>query len=257
MATPTLALVQTAVGLVSAALYIWVARIVLAKGVEGEAKRANTMFALWWIALAFLYLAAPFYSLPPQVFGYEDLALAVTLLNVLLLVIVAAIWGLVYYLVYLYTGNAKWFWPIAAGYFALGGILLYAVAYLHPIGFQADGTLQFEHQQLSGAPAIALGLLFSLPVVLAALAYGSLFFRVKEPGPRYRIGMVAGAFILQFGWSTVSSLLQLQRRYPGSITLALAGNALGIVAAVIILLAFRPPAAIRARLEGSRKGGAR
>lgn len=261
MATLAVTIFQTAVGLVTAALYIWVARIVLVKDVEGEAKRANVMFAVWWLALALLYFVAPLLSLPPQ-FGYRDLALAVTVLNIVFLLIVVAIWGLVYYLAYLYTGDKRWFWPLAVFYFLLGCGLLYFLTWLDPSGFKDDGSLAFTKQS-TGAPAIspvisiAFGLAFIIPVLIAAVAYGTLFFRVHEPGPRYRIGMVSGAFILQFGWSAISTILQLSVKYPDSLGLALLGNALGIASAVIILLAFRPPRGIRERLAATSSGGMR
>jgi hypothetical protein len=248
MAHPVATIVPAGVQLLSAALYFWVARIVLRRRIEGEARRANALFALWWIALGFVFLLSPLYSLPPRLLGYRDLPLAITVLNVSLLLIVAAVWGLVYYLAYVYTGSSRWFWPITAFYAVLALVFLYLLAWLNPTGFDGAGRLVFERKQLTGAPAIALGLMLTLPVVVAALGYGSLFFQVREAAARYRIGLVSGAFLLQFGWSTASTLLQLSRRYPDSLALSLVSNALGLVSAVAILLAFRPPRAVRKRL---------
>jgi hypothetical protein len=255
MASPLVTIIQATVQLVSAGLYLWVGHIVLQRQVTGEAKRANALFGVWWIALGIVFLLSPFYSVLPRLFGYEDLALAVTLLNLILVLIVVGVWGLVAYLAYLYTGSSRSFWPITAFYVLLTLALLYLIAWLGPDGFDEMGRLTFQREQLSGAPAVSLGLLFSLPVVIAALAYGSLFFRIREPTPRYRIGLVAGAFLLQFGWSTLSSILQLPQRYPDSLTLALVSNALGIVSAVCILLAFRPPESIQRRLRHAETGG--
>lgn len=246
--------VQASVQLASAVLYLWVSGIVFKRPVEGEAKRANALFGVWWLALGLVFLLAPLLTVPPRILGYEDLALAVSILNLLIVLIVVAVWGLVYYLVYLYTGNAKWFAPITTFYVLLAFLLLYWIALLNPTGFDAEGRLAYARGDLSGAPA--LGLLFSVPVVIAALAYGSLFFRVKGTVAKYRIGMVAGGFILQFGWSVVSTALGLSRRYPDSLWLALVSNALGVVAAVAVLLAFRPIRAVRTRLGITDTGGA-
>ncbi|HEX2022641.1 MAG TPA: hypothetical protein VHH36_08000, partial [Candidatus Thermoplasmatota archaeon] len=248
MAPPAVVLLPAAVQVASGALYLWVARIVLRRRVEGDARLANALFATWWIALGLVFLAVPAYSVATRTLGARDLALAVTFVNVVLLLVVVAVWGLVYYLVYLYTGSQRAFWPVSAFYVAFSAVVLYLVAWMQPNGFDDEGTLTFVRERLTGAPAVALGLLFSLPVVLAALAYGSLFFRVRDPAPRYRIGLVAGAFLLQFGWSVVSTALQLPQRYPDSLALSLLSNALGVVAAVSVLLAFKPPRAVRERL---------
>jgi hypothetical protein len=253
MADPAGTLIQAAFQVCAAALYAWVASLVYQRELSGEGRRANALFATWWLALGLVLLLAPLYSVPP-VLGYRDLALAVTLLNALLLLIVVAIWGLVYYLVYLYTGNARWFWPLTVAYGTLAVGLLYLIAWADPTGFEADGTLHLEHE-LVGPPAVAFGLLFSLPIVVAALAYGSLFFRVADRGPRYRIAMVAGAFLFQFGWSTVSNVTGISRTYRGALWLQLLSDVITVLVAVVVVMAFRPPRAIRQRLGLPEPGG--
>jgi hypothetical protein len=247
MAEATVTLVQTGVQVVSAALYLWVARTILTRDLAGDTRRANTLFGVWWLALGSVFLLAPLFTLPSRLGGYENLALSITLLNLLLILIVVAAWGLAYYLTYLYTGNPRWFWPITAFYVVLGILLLYAIAWLNPVGFDATGRLAYEHESLPRAPAMGISLLFSLPILTAALAYGSLFFRVNTTEARYRIAMVSGGFILQFGWSLVSGLLQLSRRFPDAAWLPFISNAFGIIAAIAVLLAFRPPRMLRER----------
>lgn len=247
---------QALVQLASAVLYLWVGRIVLERHVEAASRRANTLFGVWWVALGLIFLLTPIFSAPARFLGHRDLALATTLLNVTLLLAVVAVWGLVYYLIYLYTGSARAFWPITGFYVILAGTLLYLVAWLDPSGFDASGAVTFGRDRLSGLPAVAVGAALSLPVFLAAIAYGSLFFRVPQLAQRYRVALVSGAFILQFGWSLLSTLLHLPARFPNSVALAMLSNALGILAASAVLLAFRPPRAIRTRLGIPGPGGA-
>lgn len=249
-------LVQAAIQLVSAGLYLWVARLVLDRELDGPSRQANSLFGTWWVALGVVYLLIPALNLPPRAFGYQNLALATALTYAVLALIAVAVWGLVYYLVYLYTGNPKWFWPITAFYVALAFALLYLVAWLDPNGFDAAGRLTYANKQLGPAPSIALGLAFSGPVVLSALGYGSLFFQAREPAARYRIALVSGAFLVQFGWSLTSSMLQLSRRFPDSVALPLIGSGLALLAAAAIVLAFRPPRRVLARLSALPEGGA-
>lgn len=249
MALESTHVLQVVVNLACAALYAWVGFVVFKRGVSQDARLANVLFATWWFGLAAFFVLVPAYIIPVRALGYHNVTFAVVFLDVLLLFIVAAIWGLAYYLVYLFTGKRGWFWPVTIFYFALEGLILGLVAYLQPNGFDANGNLTYAREQLVGAPAIILGLLYSVPVILAALGYASLYFRSKEPTARYRVALVSGGFLVQFGWSAISTILQLNRRYPNSTALSLVGDAVAVLAAICVLLAFRPPDAIRKRLE--------
>lgn len=254
MVSTTVTIVQASIQFVSAILYVWVSRIILNRSLEGDAKKANLLFAVFWLALGLVLLLAPLLSVLPQIVGYRNLAFSVALLNVLLVLIVVAAWGLVYYLAYLYSGDPRWFWPITAFYAVLALGLLYLVAWLNPNGFKDSGELAYERTQ-AGGPQIGIGLLFSLPVVIAAVAYGSLFFKVDGPAAKYRIGLVSSGFILQFGWSALSSALQLPQRFPNADWLPLISNIFGVTAAIAVLLAFRPPRSLRERLGLPEPGG--
>jgi len=240
--------VQATVALATGLVYVFVARLIMNRHPSTDARLANSMFAVWWGAFGLLEFSVGAYQVPAA-FGFQDLALVIALLNLILLLIVVALWGLVYYLVYLYTGSSRSFWPITILYMILAAAMLYLVAWIEPTGFKADGTLSYT-RQLTGFPSIAIGLAFSLPVVLAALGYGSLYFQAQARTQRFRIGMVAGSFLAWFSWSALSALLQLSQKAQdaaaagnGTIqnTLIVVNSAISIIVPILIVLAYRPP----------------
>ena len=243
-------LVQGGFALAAAVLYAWVARLVQHRSLSDEARTANTLFATWWGSFALLYALAGAYDLAAGL-GYLDLAVSIVYIDVVLVLLCVGLWGLLGYLVYLYTGSRRWFVPLGAGYalFAVG--LLYLIAWMEPIGFKEGGLgVQLAYaRQLPPSASLALGLLLAVPVVAAAIAYGTLYFRVKSPEPRYRIAMVAGAFLFWFGWSIVSTVLQLNRRYPDSVPLYVWSQTLAMLVPLVVVMAFRPPKWVRARLQ--------
>jgi len=246
-------IVRALAALGTGALYVYVGRLVLARSLPAEARRANVAFATWWWSFGIVEFLLAAYLLPAAL-GLRDLALAVTLINILLVLYAVAVGGLFYYLVFLYTGSSRAFWPVVLAYgaFALG--LLYLVAWMQPMGFDDStglASLTFT-RELQGAPTIVLGLAFSLPVVLAALGYGSLYWRTREPTPRFRIAVVALSFMGWFGWSATSSALQLSARFPSSRILLFVNSGIALAAALLVVAAYRPPRWIVRRLEERR-----
>lgn len=256
MAFNLLVALQGLVALVTALLYAYVAALVRRRRTSPEAHRANTAFALWWASFGLLEFLAGAYTLPAS-FGYRDVAMVTALLNILVILIALAIGALVYYLVYLYTGSERALPGIVVAYTLLGLLLLYLVAWMDPVGYKSEADTQIQYRnQLQGAPAIALSLAVSLPVIVAALGYGSIFFRTREREQRFRVALVAGSFLVWFGWSAVSGLLQLGQRYPGSFALWSLNAAISIAAPLLVILSFRPPRWIRSRLDPFTASGA-
>ncbi|HWH09281.1 MAG TPA: hypothetical protein VNX21_08780, partial [Candidatus Thermoplasmatota archaeon] len=213
-------LVQGALALAGAALYAWVARLVQHRSLSDEARAANALFATWWASFALIYAFAGAYRVAGGL-GYLDLALGVVFMNVVLVLLCVGLWGLLGYLVYLYTGSRRWFMPMGVAYALLAVALLYLVAWMGPVGYKAGGLgaqLQYA-RDLPPTVSLAVGLLLAVPIALAAILYGTLYVRVRSPEPRYRIALVAGAFLAWFGWSIVSTLLRLAQRHPDSVAL--------------------------------------
>ena len=234
--------IQGTVTVVTGLLFAYVGRIVLARRLDPDAHRANLAFATWWWAFGAVELISGVYSIAAA-FGFRDLALVVTLLNLLLVLIVAAVGSLVYFLLYVYTGSRRALWPVLLAYGSMAIGFLYLVAWMQPLGFdeaRGAGRITFARELGPGA-SVVIGLFFSGPVLVAALGYGSLFFRATGRLQRFRIGAVAGSFIVWFGWSFLRSVLQLSERYPRSNLLLAVGSALSIGAALVVMSAYRPP----------------
>lgn len=240
---------QGLVALTTGLLYVHVARIVQQRDSSREARRAHGAFATWWATFGVLEFMAGAYSIPAAM-GHRDLALVTTLLNVILILVAAALGGLVYFLLYLYTGWQRAFWPVVGAYALLALALMYLVAWMRPIGF--DETSPAAHivfaRELTGLPAILLGLLLSLPVLVLAVGYGSLYFGTRVPELRFRIAVISLSFIGWFGWSTASAALQLAQRHPGSLALLAVNGAISVVVPLLVIVAYRPWPWLRERL---------
>lgn len=239
---------QGAFALAGAALYAWVARLVHHRNLSEEARAANTLFVTWWASFSLIYGLSGAYEIAAGL-GYLDLALSVVFIDVVLVLICIALWGLLGYLVYLYTGARRWFIPLGAGYALFGVALLYMIAWMDPIGFRDGGFgVQLAYaRQPAPAVSLAVGLLLAGPIVLAAILYGTLYFRVRSPEPRYRIALVASAFLVWFGWSIVSTVLRLNQKYPDSVALYAWNQAIAMLVPLVIVMAFRPPRWVRER----------
>lgn len=245
-------LLQAAFALVTALLYAWIARLVQHRSLSAEARAANAMFATWWGSLGILYGLAALYNAAAAL-DLVTLPIAIAYIDILLVLVCVALFGLLGYLLYLYTGSRKGFFPLGIAYAALAIGLFYLIAWMQPTGFKTGGIgLQLDYaRQPPDIVSLAVGFLISIPILGAALLYGSLYFRVKTPEPRYRIALVASAFLFWFGWSAISTALALPRRFPDSVALYVWNSAIAILVPLVIVMAFRPPKWVRARLAAA------
>lgn len=239
-------LVTTAVNLVAIAVAIHVAVRLLQRPTEGAARRATRMFALWWGAFA-LDTALNTLTWLAGGLGLANEAVTDLLSYPALTAIVLMIWGLAYYLAYLFTGKESLFRPIAA-FYALCWIGFAAlVIYLRPIGVHMGpyaGSIAYAREPPAAAE-LWVAIFFLLPPLVGAILYGGLAARVKDPAHRYRILAVSiGIFV----WFT-SSLI-FTGVGPHGDALALAGKALGLACLALFVSAYTPPQWLAQRLAG-------
>ncbi len=230
--------VGTILNLASAGLCLAVGARLARRDVQGPARRAAMAFSVWWMALG---VDATINSVTwlAGALGLATETLTAVLTYAALAAVTVMLWGLVEYLVYLFTGRAGAFFPVAAAYVVafLAGAAF--IATLHPIGVTPrpyGGEIAYANQPSPGE-ALAFAVFFLLPPILGALAYGTLFFSAKGRTRRFRIGVVSLGIFVWF-----SSSIALSGTTVESDALALSSFAISIFCMLAILAAYAPPA---------------
>ena len=175
--------------------------------------------------------------------GVTSLPLFLTFTQVNLLAICIALYGLMYYLLYLFTGNHKLFMPVTFFYIAYYIMLMYYINVNEPMGVAVNKwstTLVYQQHATGPLYFIVIALLL-LPQIIGSAAYFSLYFRIKEATQRYRIVMVSGGIFIWFLSSFLSSLARLSQYDWWQVMSRL----IGLGAALAILMAYRPTKGIK------------
>lgn len=241
-----------ALGGIAAVTYLLVAIVQGRRRVSSEGRMARNGFVFWWGGLALLgiYGVISALFLDPESFtltGYR------VLLYTFIPIIFIALAGLVYYLLYLYTGKRDLYKVVAIAYALLTVAFVLFVELQDPFVGPDPDTGEIGLQYEAEAPAWA-GLLFSIVLVLppfaSAVAYVALLFQTKDRTVRYRILMVGGGIALWMGFSLLGSLGRFASGVEEqSFISQLVGQLLGLLSAVMVLLAYYPPPALRRALE--------
>ena len=242
-------LVTVLFGAVFAAIAFWVAVRLLRRPAEGDAGRAVRMFALWWAAFgADTLLNALTWTAGGL--GLASEAVTAVLTYLALTSIVLMTWGLTYYLVYLVTGRAGAFWPIAA-FYAVSLVLFVALlVYLRPIGVTMlpwAGEVAYANKP----PAIAellVALYFLLPPLGGAITYGVVGLRVRGRAQRYRILAVSLGILVWFTSALLFTGSGAGKADAGNVM----GKVLSLACMLLILSAYVTPAWLDRWLEGGQ-----
>lgn len=232
--------------LVVASVYFYVGRVVGRRRVSFEARTATTMFSVWWYALAILSVVSAA-TATLTVLEVTELAPYVALLYLAFAPLCVALAALLFYLVFLFTGSHRALMPIAAVYGVFYVYLLGLIAYYNPIGFHLQDTRMawdFEKTSSQGV-GVFLVVLMLVPHIIGAFAYASLYFRVEDRTQRYRIALVSGSIFVWFLSSFAASLAGVSRTawWP------YVSQIIGIMAALVILAAYRPPQWVRSKMR--------
>lgn len=241
---PNTLLLDATLVLATAAIYAYVGVVTWRRRVGGEAQLASDLFATWWFALAATTAA----GVATRMLGWAgvtDLALYLAVSQVTLLGLCIALWGLLYYLLYLFSGNRKLIVPVSLFYIGFYAWLVYLTASRAPTGVNVEEwkvTLTYATSVSSGVTATFI-LLLILPPLLGAIAYARLFFRVEDRTQRYRIGLVSFTIVAWFGTTLAVYFLQIGPSFGWQV----ASRLIGLAAAYLIYAAYRPPGWVRAR----------
>lgn len=232
--------------LVSAVVYGIVGLQLSKRVVQDSASNfAWKLFTLWWFGLAVSTLTGFIFSLLGAI-GRTILPVYVALSYVNLLISCIALWGLLYYLIYLFTGNTRILVPLSAFYLFYFVLLVYYLTVSTPNGVEVGRwttSLKFLFP-LTGPVIVLILLLLVLPQIFGALAYFTLFFRVEERTQKYRILLVSLSLVTWFGLALLAQAIGFAEEDWWQV----ASRAIGLAAAFVILMAYRPPGLIQRRL---------
>jgi hypothetical protein len=178
-------------------------------------------------------------------FGILNLALFTTITIVNLLVTCVALFGLMFYLLYLYTGNSSLLQPLAVFYFAYYAFLVYYIQASVPVGLVVNRwSTGLEYQNEIRGPLFLIAfILLVFPQIIGSLAYFMLFFQVKGTTQRYRILLVSWSIIVWFLSSFLVGISGLSQQDWWQIV----SRIIGLGAAITILFAYQPPSWVKRR----------
>ncbi|MBI4394154.1 MAG: hypothetical protein HY556_10230 [Euryarchaeota archaeon] len=240
----TTLIASAAFAAVAGLVYAYVGWRLSRRRVEGEAGLAAGLFSLWWYALGASSVITAGTTAHAALGGNEvALILAATYLN--LLVVCIALWALLYYIVYIFTGRSSALWALTAFYLAYFMLLVYYVTASGPAGVQVESwraTLRYE-TPIDGPLVTILVVLLTFPQILASAAYGTLFFRVTEATQKYRVLLVSTSIIVWF----LSAFLGAASGLAAQDWWQLLSRSIGLLATLTILAAYLPPAWVRRR----------
>ena len=121
----------------SAGIYYYVGHVLSRRrSSTPDSRLAWRLFVTWWYALALATLLGAVLSVLAA-FGIATLPLFTTITLLNLLATCVALYGLMFYLLYLFTGNRNLLVPLSVFYIVYYGLLVYYVQASNPIIQQA------------------------------------------------------------------------------------------------------------------------
>lgn len=231
---------------VAASVYSYIGVRFSRRPVSGESKLAARMFALWWLGLAATTATGGALATWGAL-GTPNLGVVAVATSFNLIAALAALMGLLYYLVFLYTGRREILLPIVAFYSVFGVTLAYYIAAANPTRVVVSRwTVGLAYERPFGTGfIIILVLLLIFPQIIAALLYFGLYFKVKDPAQRFRVAVVSWSLIIWLG----SALLAAGANLSQSDAWQVASRGISLGAALAIFAAYFPPRWLRARLN--------
>jgi hypothetical protein len=247
MSIPPTLLTSASFALLTAALYVYLGWRLRERVVSSsEARVAWNLFVTWWIALAATTLISGVLNLLGA-FNLASLSVFITMTYINVLIICVALWSLLYYLTYLFTGNNRSLVPISVFCAVNYALLVYYITASMPTGVTVgrwSTSIEYSNR-ITGPFLILVLMLILVPQMIGALAYFTLFFRVKDATQKFRILLVSMSIFVWFGSSLVASLTGVSDFDWWQI----ASRAIRLGSTLTILMAYFPPLWIKQRYK--------
>jgi hypothetical protein len=237
--------IGTAFALIGGFMYIfigwWLSKRVVS---SADARLAWQAFTIWWFGLAATTLLGAFQNLLGAL-GHTGLPLFITAQYVNTLVACIALWGLVYYLIYLFTGNSRALIPLSIFYIIYYILLIYYYTASVPSNVEIGRwniTLAYENV-LTGPFFVLLATLLLAPQIIGSLAYFTLYFRVSDSTQKYRVLLVSWSIIFWF----LTPVIALVGGVAEQDWWQIISRLISLGTALVILMAYLPPRWVKER----------
>jgi hypothetical protein len=222
--------------LITAGMLAYAGVLVRRRPATGDARLALDLYATWWFAAALVIVLAASHTMLGLV-GVTDGALHTALTYLVDIPLAVALWALLYYLVYIFTGKRAALGPLSVAYaFFLAFLFVYAASagprHLETTAWSMRSVGETTPPAWMSA---AFGVLLAAPVLFIVVAYGALLRRVKPSPQRRRLALTAIAFGVWFTPVLAGFLLgwQSQEWFP------LVYEVPGVLAALLVVTAHR------------------
>lgn len=231
------------VSLLAAAAFAYVGWLLWQRHVTAANRVAARAFTTYWLGLA-AYTGVGGVESVVASFGVAPFPLFLALRYLTIPLLCATIGAVVFYFVFLYTGREAWRRVVTVVYGFVGVTGLYYVWSREPIGVAvSEWRTDLAYAADYESPFFTLILLMLvLPQLVGAVAYAALIPRTPRASQRYRIALVSSVI---FVWG-VAALVARLAASSGFVQL-LTRPVLGLVVVAAVLLAYRPPRALRER----------
>jgi hypothetical protein len=221
-----------------ALLFAYVGWQLLRRPVAAVSQPAAALYASWWLAIAATSLMEAIGN-GFAAAGVLDLRLFLALNYVKLLAICIGLWGLLYYVVYLRWGSGLTL-PVLAVFYAANFLLFVVhVSWAQPTAVHVGRWRTGLVYDGPWAPALAAawGVLVFFPLLLAIIAYFTVYFEIRDPTARYRVVAVAVAILVWLESRLLTSIPSLADQDAWQVAAHLAA----VASACAVLLAYHPP----------------
>jgi hypothetical protein len=211
---------------------------------SSDSRLARSAFTVWWYGLAVTTSIGGFLNLLGAV-GLTSLPIFLTASYVNILVICLALWGLLYYLIFLFTGSSRSLFPLAVFYAIYYVLLVYYTTASIPGNVSVgrwSAKVVYDAPQTGPFFSILIALLL-LPQIIGGFAYFTLYFRVSDVTQKYRVLLVSWSIIVWF----LSPLIALGGGLAQQDEWQIASRFIGLAAALTILIAYFPPRWLKQR----------
>lgn len=211
---------------------------------SSDGRLAWVAFTIWWYGLAVTTLIGGFQNLLGAI-GITTLSLFVTATYVNIFPACIALWGLLYYLLYLFTGNRRSFLPLTLFYIIYYILLVYYTTASTPEGVEVGRwtTTLIYRTPLTGPFFVILAVLLFFPQIIGSIAYFTVYFRVTDATQRYRILLVSGSIMV---W-LLSPYVALAGGIAQNDWWHFASRFIGLAAPLTVLMAYLPPYWVKRR----------